>query len=165
MGGRGVFALPVRERRSYSQSGIIVFAAWPRRATAPAIPAFTNRKNRLFIGGDHLLCDITPGVQARSDTDDPLSTYLQSLNNIYPMDVRLVLPGHRDPSPASGRGSTNSRSTIGRGLPRPWRTQRRPQGRLRRGIRDQLECRRFRLLGIRTGPAKTSRNGRGFCPL
>ncbi len=54
-------------------------------------------EKRLLLAGDHLLCDITPGVQARSDTDDPLRDYLQSLDNIYPLDVRLVLPGHRDP--------------------------------------------------------------------
>jgi glyoxylase-like metal-dependent hydrolase (beta-lactamase superfamily II) len=50
----------------------------------------------LLLAGDHLLCDITPGIQARSDTGDPLSDYLQSLDNIYPLDVGLVLPGHRD---------------------------------------------------------------------
>jgi glyoxylase-like metal-dependent hydrolase (beta-lactamase superfamily II) len=53
--------------------------------------------SRLLLAGDHLLYDITPGIQARFDTDDPLRDYLQSLDNIYPLDVRLVLPGHRDP--------------------------------------------------------------------
>ncbi len=53
--------------------------------------------SRLLLAGDHLLCDITPGIQARLDTDDPLRDYLQSLDDIYPLDVRLVLPGHRDP--------------------------------------------------------------------
>ncbi len=64
---------------------------------SPGHTCLYEPEKRLLIGGDHLLCDITPGVQARSDTDDPLNTYLQSLDNIYPMDVRLVLPGHRDP--------------------------------------------------------------------
>ncbi len=54
-------------------------------------------EKRLLLAGDHLLCEITPGVQARSDTDDPLRDYLKSLDSIYPLDVRLVLPGHRDP--------------------------------------------------------------------
>jgi glyoxylase-like metal-dependent hydrolase (beta-lactamase superfamily II) len=53
--------------------------------------------SRILLAGDHLLCDITPGIQARFDTDDPLRDYLQSLDDIYPLDVRLVLPGHRDP--------------------------------------------------------------------
>jgi glyoxylase-like metal-dependent hydrolase (beta-lactamase superfamily II) len=53
--------------------------------------------SRLLLAGDHLLCDITPGIQARSDKDDPLRDYLHSLDDIYPLDVRLVLPGHREP--------------------------------------------------------------------
>ncbi len=52
---------------------------------------------RLLLAGDHLLGDITPGIQARSGPEDPLSDYLQGLDKIYPLDVRLVLPGHRDP--------------------------------------------------------------------
>jgi len=54
-------------------------------------------EKRLLIAGDHLLSDITPGIHARSDTEDPLRDYLQSLDNIYPLDVRLILPGHGDP--------------------------------------------------------------------
>ncbi len=64
---------------------------------SPGHTCLYEPENRLFLAGDHLLCGITPGVQARSDTDNPLLSYLQSLDRIYPMDVRLVLPGHRDP--------------------------------------------------------------------
>jgi glyoxylase-like metal-dependent hydrolase (beta-lactamase superfamily II) len=53
--------------------------------------------SRLLLAGDHLIADITPGIQARIDVNDPLRDYLQSLDHIYPLDVRLVLPGHHDP--------------------------------------------------------------------
>lgn len=52
---------------------------------------------QLFLAGDHILSDITPGIQARSEAEDPLSAYLRSLDAIYPLQVRLVLPGHRQP--------------------------------------------------------------------
>jgi len=53
--------------------------------------------SRLFFAGDHLLSDITPGIQARRDMGNPLVDYLEALDRIYPLDVRVVLPGHRDP--------------------------------------------------------------------
>jgi len=64
---------------------------------SPGHTCLYDPAGRLLLAGDHLLWDITPGVQARSDTADPLLGYLESLDRIYPMDVRLVLPGHRDP--------------------------------------------------------------------
>jgi glyoxylase-like metal-dependent hydrolase (beta-lactamase superfamily II) len=51
----------------------------------------------ILLAGDHLLWDITPGIQARIDREDPLADYLDSLDRVYPLDVRVVLPGHRDP--------------------------------------------------------------------
>jgi glyoxylase-like metal-dependent hydrolase (beta-lactamase superfamily II) len=53
--------------------------------------------SRLFFAGDHLLGDITPGIQARVERDNPLRDYLKSLEEIFPLDVRLVLPGHGEP--------------------------------------------------------------------
>lgn len=64
---------------------------------SPGHTCLYEAEKHLLLAGDHLLWDITPGVQARSDTADPLKRYLESLERIYPMDVRLVLPGHREP--------------------------------------------------------------------
>ncbi len=50
---------------------------------------------RILLSGDHILGDITPGIQARSAAVNPLSDYLKSLAKIYPLDVSMVLPGHR----------------------------------------------------------------------
>ena len=52
---------------------------------------------RFLIAGDHLLGDITPGIQGRIDGENPLKDYLSSLRKIYSVDVGIVLPGHRLP--------------------------------------------------------------------
>jgi len=64
---------------------------------SPGHTCLYEAEKHLLLAGDHLLWDITPGVQARSDSADPLLSYLESLDRIYPMDVRLVMPGHREP--------------------------------------------------------------------
>ena len=51
---------------------------------------------RLLIAGDHLLGDITPSIQARLNGSNPLKEYLSSLNKTREMDIRTVLPGHRN---------------------------------------------------------------------
>jgi glyoxylase-like metal-dependent hydrolase (beta-lactamase superfamily II) len=53
--------------------------------------------SRVLISGDHVLGDITPNIQCWSDGDNPLMSYLQSLDKVYGLDVEHVLPGHRRP--------------------------------------------------------------------
>jgi len=50
---------------------------------------------KLLIAGDHILKNITPGIQGRVDGENPLKEYLSSLDKIYALDVETVLPGHR----------------------------------------------------------------------
>ena len=50
---------------------------------------------KLFISGDHILIDITPNISLWSNEENPLNEYLVSLNKVYDLDVKLVLPGHR----------------------------------------------------------------------
>ena len=50
---------------------------------------------KVLISGDHILGDITPNISSRYNEDNPLAEYLASLDKIYSLDVRLVLPGHR----------------------------------------------------------------------
>jgi glyoxylase-like metal-dependent hydrolase (beta-lactamase superfamily II) len=52
---------------------------------------------RMFVAGDHLLKDITPGIQARTDNENPLKEYLYSLDKVHGLDIDLILPGHRAP--------------------------------------------------------------------
>jgi glyoxylase-like metal-dependent hydrolase (beta-lactamase superfamily II) len=50
---------------------------------------------KFLIAGDHILKNITPGIQGRVDGENPLKEYLSSLDKIYALDVETVLPGHR----------------------------------------------------------------------
>jgi glyoxylase-like metal-dependent hydrolase (beta-lactamase superfamily II) len=52
-----------------------------------------NRK--FLVAGDHILDDITPGIQCHSDDANPLKQYLTSLRKVEKMDIALVLPGHK----------------------------------------------------------------------
>jgi len=52
-----------------------------------------NRK--IFMSGDHILLDITPNICFWPQMDDALGEYLASLDKVYPLDVDLLLPGHR----------------------------------------------------------------------
>jgi len=50
---------------------------------------------KLLICGDHILINITPNISLWSDEENPLNEYLASLDKVYNLDVKLVLPGHR----------------------------------------------------------------------
>jgi glyoxylase-like metal-dependent hydrolase (beta-lactamase superfamily II) len=50
---------------------------------------------KIFLSGDHILNDITPLIQLRSDEWNPLKKYLESLDKVSELDVELILPGHR----------------------------------------------------------------------
>ena len=52
-------------------------------------------KQQVLVSGDHVLDDITPNISSRYNEENPLAEYLASLDKIYPLEVRLVLPGHR----------------------------------------------------------------------
>ena len=57
---------------------------------------------KILISGDHILGDITPNIQCWTDERDPLALYLDSLDRVGRLPVKLTLPGHRsllgDPS-------------------------------------------------------------------
>ena len=50
---------------------------------------------KILIAGDHILADITPNIGWWHNLGNPLKEYLASLEKIYPLDVKMVLPGHR----------------------------------------------------------------------
>jgi len=54
-------------------------------------------KQKIFFSADHILERITPNISLWTDNDDPLQSYLKSLDKIYDYDIALVLPGHRQP--------------------------------------------------------------------
>jgi glyoxylase-like metal-dependent hydrolase (beta-lactamase superfamily II) len=53
-----------------------------------------DNEKEILISGDHLLRDITPAIQLRSDRENPLGDYIKSLDELGDITVRLVLPGH-----------------------------------------------------------------------
>ena len=54
-----------------------------------------EREKKIFVAGDHILIDITPNIQCWSDEQNPLGSYLESLDRVIDLDIVLVLPGHR----------------------------------------------------------------------
>ncbi len=52
-------------------------------------------ERKILLSGDHILEDITPNIQSWSDERQALRSYLGSLDEIYKLDVDIVLPGHR----------------------------------------------------------------------
>lgn len=49
----------------------------------------------ILVAGDHILGDITPNIQCWKYNYDPLASYLDSLEKVSHLPVRLTLPGHR----------------------------------------------------------------------
>lgn len=50
---------------------------------------------KILVAGDHILIDITPNIQCWSELQNPLKSYLSSLDRVHDLDVELTLPGHR----------------------------------------------------------------------
>lgn len=50
---------------------------------------------KILIAGDHILGDITPNISLRSDGENPLRSYLESLDKVARLEIDLALPGHR----------------------------------------------------------------------
>lgn len=55
-------------------------------------------KKKVLISGDHILPTITPNIGSHPQSiANPLSQYLNSLNDLKQLDVGLILPGHESP--------------------------------------------------------------------
>ncbi|MBI4188800.1 MAG: MBL fold metallo-hydrolase [Chloroflexi bacterium] len=64
-----------------------------------------EQSQKILFGGDHVLPVITPNVSLQSPSgDNPLGTFLNSLNMVKQLEVGLVLPAHEHPfTDLSGR--------------------------------------------------------------
>lgn len=51
----------------------------------------------IFFSGDHILDSITPNISGWAQENDPLGDFEASLDKVAAYDIRLVLPGHRNP--------------------------------------------------------------------
>jgi glyoxylase-like metal-dependent hydrolase (beta-lactamase superfamily II) len=55
-------------------------------------------EKKVLIAGDHILPTITPNVGRQPDTtENTLADYINSLESIKHLDVKLILPGHEEP--------------------------------------------------------------------
>jgi glyoxylase-like metal-dependent hydrolase (beta-lactamase superfamily II) len=52
-------------------------------------------RKKILFAGDHILFDITPNITRWPEMENPLEKYLSSLEKVYSLDVKLLLPGHR----------------------------------------------------------------------
>ena len=50
---------------------------------------------QILFSGDHILFDITPNITVWMGQKDPLADYLQSLDHISGVPVKITFPGHR----------------------------------------------------------------------
>jgi len=55
-----------------------------------------EEEKRLLFSGDHLLYDITPHIESWSYAINSLKNYIESLDKVRSLPVKLVLPGHRN---------------------------------------------------------------------
>ncbi len=62
---------------------------------SPGHMCLYEASKKIFVSGDHVLFDITPNIKLYPEMDNALKSYLTSLDKVYPLDVKLVLPGHR----------------------------------------------------------------------
>ena len=69
----------------------------------PGHMCFWMDEQKTLFSGDHVLFDITPNITAWQGMDDALGAYLASLRKIDAYDVRLTLPGHREPGELHAR--------------------------------------------------------------
>lgn len=51
---------------------------------------------KILFSGDHILFDITPNITMWLGVEDSLGNYLESLNKIESLEIKLTLPGHRN---------------------------------------------------------------------
>jgi glyoxylase-like metal-dependent hydrolase (beta-lactamase superfamily II) len=57
---------------------------------------FYDPDDKLLLSGDHVLMKITPNIGLWPDTEpDPLGRFLESLESMKSLEVRLALPGHK----------------------------------------------------------------------
>ena len=62
---------------------------------SPGHMCLYEANKKILISGDHILFDITPNITYWPGMENSVKLYLASLDKVYPLDVDLVLPGHR----------------------------------------------------------------------
>jgi glyoxylase-like metal-dependent hydrolase (beta-lactamase superfamily II) len=77
------------------QYGDYTFKCIKTPGHSPGHICLYESKKKVLISGDHILFDITPNITGWPHTENVLQEYLENLDKVYPLDIQLVLPGHR----------------------------------------------------------------------
>ncbi len=57
-----------------------------------------EQEEKILIAGDHVLPTITPNISLHPQSvENPLGSYINSLNDMKQLDTELILPGHEKP--------------------------------------------------------------------
>ena len=79
-------------------TGISTFQVLWTPGHSPGHICLYEAAKKTLISGDHILPTITSHVgQHPQSGENPLGGYINSLNEIKPLDINLVLPGHENP--------------------------------------------------------------------
>ena len=62
---------------------------------SPGHTSLYEANKKILVAGDHILFDITPNITYWVEMEDALGQYLDSLEKVNALDVKLVLTGHR----------------------------------------------------------------------
>jgi len=62
---------------------------------SPGHMSLYEADKKILVAGDHILFDITPNISYWVQMEDALGQYLNSLEKVNALDVKLVLTGHR----------------------------------------------------------------------
>ncbi len=62
---------------------------------SPGHTCLYEEEKKILVAGDHILFDITPNISYSTEMENSLGEYLDSLEKVNALDVRLVLTGHR----------------------------------------------------------------------
>ena len=79
-------------------TGYFSLKVLPTPGHAPGHICLYEPTRKILFSGDHILPTITPHVGLHpQSSSNPLGDYLDSLNRLKQLDVKLVLPGHEHP--------------------------------------------------------------------
>ena len=77
------------------EAGDYSFSCLDTPGHTPGHMCLYEANKKILISGDHILFDITPNITVWPEMENPLKDYLVNLEKVYPLEVKLVLPGHR----------------------------------------------------------------------
>ena len=77
------------------EAGPYEFIVMETPGHSPGHVCLYEPKAKILVAGDHVLRDITPNIQCWRDGQNPLESYLESLDRVRDLAVDMVLPGHR----------------------------------------------------------------------